>query len=92
MSAQREKQADTGNAAVAGKMGWIGKNPNEVSYNNLENPRKRRSVTFLSNVAIYAYGNSNGDKKKHNITENTYLGQNKNESIIRLQNNNCQIC
>lgn len=64
MSAQREKQADTGNAAMAGKMGWIGKNPNEVSYNNLENPRKRRSVTFLSNVAIYAYGNSNGDKKK----------------------------
>lgn len=51
------------NAAMAGEMGWIGKNPNEVSCNNLENPRKRCSVTFLSNAAIYAYGNSNGDKK-----------------------------
>lgn len=78
------------NAAMAGKMGWIGKNPNEVSYNNLENPRKRHSVTFLSNVAIYAYGNSNGDKK--NIHHRKCIpGSNKNESIIRLQNNNCQI-
>ena len=61
---------------MAREMGWIGKNPNEVSYNKLENPKKRCSETFLSNAAIYAYGNSNGDKKTY-IIENTYLGQKK---------------